>query len=188
MCIRGQFASSVFALIDFKTLAPPSSSTSVIMQWIPKFEVGDVVYHCKSLRQGKVIAVGPHIMDIEFDAVQKPGVMYEGASQNKAKSDGLITTGRHKWAFVKGSNGLPGAAVLDHEGVAITPNPRVFARVDQKPVHENEAESCGRGTLSWQGMPVVPLKTDVAASRRRSSIQTFASDDPASLAGGPTPP
>jgi hypothetical protein len=50
--------------------------------------------------------------------------------------------------------------------------------VDQKPMHLNEAESCGRGTLCWKGMPVVAVKTDVGASRTRLSFTTHACDDP----------
>lgn len=50
--------------------------------------------------------------------------------------------------------------------------------VDQKPIHENEGESAGRGTLSWSGMPAVHLKTDVSASRNRVSLNNHGSDDP----------
>ena len=50
--------------------------------------------------------------------------------------------------------------------------------LDQKPVMENEAESSGKGTLCWEGMPSVALKSNVSASRRRVSLQTHASDDP----------
>ena len=50
--------------------------------------------------------------------------------------------------------------------------------VDQKPFHLNEQESTGRGTLSWKGMPNVPLKSNVAASRSRMSFSNMGSDDP----------
>ena len=50
--------------------------------------------------------------------------------------------------------------------------------LDQKPFHLNEQESTGQGTLSWQGMPNVPLKSNVAASRSRMSFNNMASDDP----------
>ena len=50
--------------------------------------------------------------------------------------------------------------------------------VDQKPIHENEAESSGRGTLSWKGMPTVALKSNMAASRTRISLNNMGTDDP----------
>ena len=53
------------------------------------------------------------VVDIQFDAIQKPGVMYDGFVQNKAKADGNVDTGRWKDAFVYGDNELPGEAVLE---------------------------------------------------------------------------
>ena len=55
----------------------------------------------------------------------------------------------------------------------------IYLSADQKPIHENEAESSGRGTLCWKGMPAVPVKSNVAASRSRSSILNSGSDDAA---------
>jgi hypothetical protein len=50
--------------------------------------------------------------------------------------------------------------------------------VDENTVRENEGQSSGKGTLCWEGMPSVALKSNVSASRRRVSIQTHGSDDP----------
>jgi hypothetical protein len=50
--------------------------------------------------------------------------------------------------------------------------------VDQKPIHENQAESSGRGTLCYKGMPDVPIKSNIAKSRSRASISNMATDDP----------
>jgi hypothetical protein len=54
----------------------------------------------------------------------------------------------------------------------------ICSMVDQKPWHENQSESSGRGTLCWKGMPRVGLKSNVAASRSRTSISNMATDDP----------
>ena len=49
---------------------------------------------------------------------------------------------------------------------------------DQKPMHFNEAESKGKGTLDWKGIPCKPLKSDVAGSRARLSPNTHMQNDP----------
>ena len=84
-----------------------------MQQSLPELFVGDVVHHHKSLRQGKVIAVRGHHsrsgrdkIDIEFDEVQKPGVMYGGIVQDIDVLDGEIHTRRRATAFVKGPNKL----------------------------------------------------------------------------------
>ena len=49
---------------------------------------------------------------------------------------------------------------------------------DQKPMHFNEAESKGKGTLDWKGIPCKALKSDVAGSRARLSPNTHMQNDP----------
>jgi len=49
---------------------------------------------------------------------------------------------------------------------------------DQKPLHFNESESAGKGTLDWKGIPCKPLKSDVAGSRSRLSPSTHMQNDP----------
>ena len=77
-----------------------------MQQSLPELFVGDVVHHHKSLRQGTVIAVEADTIDIEFDEVQKPGVMYGGIVQDIDVLDGEIDTRRRATAFVKGPNKL----------------------------------------------------------------------------------
>ena len=67
---------------------------------------------------------------------------------------------------------------LLHGGERAHKRPRFHSHlIDQKPLHMNEAESAGRGTLCWKGMPVVPLKSDVAKSRTRVSLNNHLCDD-----------
>jgi len=49
---------------------------------------------------------------------------------------------------------------------------------DQKPLHYNESESAGKGTLDWKGIPCKPLKSDVTGSRARLSPNTHMQNDP----------
>jgi hypothetical protein len=80
--------------------------------WIPKLLVGDIVHHHRTLRQGVVLDVKADKIDIQFDDIQKPGVIYNNHAQNKAITDGCMDKDRWKKAFNKGPNELPGEAVL----------------------------------------------------------------------------
>lgn len=85
--------------------------------WQPIWKVGDVVHHSISLRQGTILEINNDkgVVDIQFDKVQKPGVIYENCGQNKAKVDGHIDRERRMSAFKWGENDLPGVAVVEDD-------------------------------------------------------------------------
>ena len=85
--------------------------------WQPIWKVGDVVHNRTSLRQGTILKIDNdnQLVDIQFDEVQKPGVICDGCGQNKAKADGHIDRGRRMSAFKLGGNDLPGVAVIEDD-------------------------------------------------------------------------